>query len=141
MLEILDFDGEHLSIRDEHGRIIEIGCDRFGIKRGGHHDEFKIGSRDLLKSFGKREGNIALQVALVKLVEENCANAVQYGIVLQPAQENAFGHKCDASLFVDVIFEPDLITNFATQFRSAFTRNSGGNCPRGYSSRLQYDDP
>ena len=42
-----------------------------GIQGGGHDDELEVRSRGLLQIEGTREGDIAIQMALVEFVEEN----------------------------------------------------------------------
>ena len=62
------------------------------------------------------QGEVALEMALVKFVEDEGADAGQRGVFLHLAQQDALGDVEDAGVARGDIFEPVLETDFAAQF-------------------------
>src|SRR5690606_17392375 len=110
--------------RKEHRAASQVSGNRLGLQRGRHHHRLQIGTRGILQVPDKTKRDITEQIALVKLVEENSANALQVAIVLQPTEKNAFRDKRDAGAEAGFILEPHLVTDFlpSRQPRSVATR-------------------
>src|ERR1051326_6727810 len=79
-------------------------------------------------------------MAFVEFVENEGRNASQSGVLDDLAQEHAFGNEAEAGLRAADIFEPDLITHFATQFDVALPSDPGRQETSSQSPRLQDDD-
>jgi hypothetical protein len=59
--------------------------------------------------------DVAIEVALVKFIEENHGNAAQLRILNELSQENSFGHEADASAIRRDVFETNLVAYFFTE--------------------------
>ena len=81
--------------------LVSRGCikparDALAIECRRHDDETQIGTQAGLCIERKRGTEIAVQMAFVKLVEQDRTDTGQGRIVLQHARENAFGDHFDA---------------------------------------------
>ena len=91
--------------RDD-GRVMEQACERPHIERGRHHQEAQILAQGFLTLDAEREAEIGIETALVKLVEDDAADAGQLRIGLQHARKDAFGHDFDARAAAHPRIEP-----------------------------------
>ena len=89
--------------------IAEKPCDRRGIERGRHDQQFQIGPHFRLQSPGDGQRQIGVERPLVKLVEHDRADAFQQRIILQHADEQSLGQHQHSSLptWLCVRSEPD----------------------------------
>ena len=92
------------------------------------------------RSRQKRQREVGLQRALVHLVEDHAGHAVQAGIGLQAADQQALGDHLDAGGGGDGAVEPGAVADgvadrLAAQRRHARRRGAGGQ-----PARLQHDD-
>ena len=76
----------------------------------------------------------------MKFVKEHDANFRQCAVILQPAQQNAFGDVTDARAETGLVVEADLVADFLAEFAAALPRDAGRHRARGDSARLQHDD-
>ena len=70
----------------------------------------------------------------MKLVKENHGNIAQPGIVLEPAQKNAFGDKADTGSHINPIIKAHLVTDLSAKSAIALPSDprrhrAGGNPP------------
>ena len=79
-------------------------------------------------------------MALVKLVEDENADAGQHGVFLHLAQENALGDVEDAGVARRDVFEPVLEADIAAERDATFRGHAPGEESRGQPSRLKDDD-
>ena len=119
---------------------LEIIAQQRRLQRRRHDDDLEIGPRRLLDLPRAGQGEIAFEMALVKFVEDQDADAGQRGAFLHLAQENALGDVEDAGVARGDIFEPVLEADFAAQLDSALLRHAPGEESRGEPARLQDDD-
>ena len=138
--KITDLHGITLPFGNQDRAIVQIGRDGLGIERSGHHDHGQVGALALLQMFHQREGDIAEQVPLVEFIEDHRADIGQRTVILEPAQEDAFGDKTDAGAHAGVIVEPDLITNLCPELPPALPRHPGGHGAGGDAPGLQHHD-
>ena len=88
----------------------------------------------------EREAGVALEAALVKLVEDHETILVERGVLLDHTREYALGDDLDARGTADLCVEPRAIADgapdgLATEMRHAMRRRA-----RGEASRLEHDD-
>ena len=76
----------------------------------------------------------------MKFVEKNDANIRQFPIILEPAQQNAFGDETNPRAQAGLIIEANLIADLITQFAVAFPGDSRRDGTCGDAARLQDDD-
>ena len=118
----------------------EILLQRAGVERGGHDDEPEFGPVLFLKIESAGEGDVAVEMSLVKLVEDDRADAAQRRIGEHLAKQHAFGHEADACPRRADAIEPNLITDFVPKPNAALLRDTRREHARGESSRLEHDD-
>ena len=93
------------------GQSTEVLCNGSGVQRGRHHNDAKIGTRGALQLFQQGQGEVALQVALVKFVEDHDACVPQRWIAKYAASQNAFGQEEHTCAGAADVFEADLISD------------------------------
>ncbi len=76
----------------------------------------------------------------MKFIEDEHGDVAQAGVVLQPAQENAFGDKTDAGAQAGAIVEADLVADLRAQRALALPGHAGGNGAGGDAPGLEDDD-
>ena len=69
-----------------------------------------------MEALQKCQRKIAVQVALVELVEDDRVDAPEGWICQQTAGQNAFGDKPQSRAWSDLLFETDLVANRSTAF-------------------------
>ena len=123
-----------------HSRCIEPARDAFAVERRRHDDQAQIRSQRSLHIERERCAKIAGEMAFVKFVEQDRADAGQFRIGLDHARENAFGHDLHARARGNLCLEADAIADaFAdvfAQLRSHELRRRA----RGDAARFQHDD-
>jgi hypothetical protein len=112
----------------------------FRVERGGHHHEFEVWAQFLLEGDGTGEGDVAVEVALMKLVENNTSDAFEERVGEHHPQEDTFGDETDAGALGGDAVHPDLVANFVAEALASF----GGNALSEHSSweaaRLEDED-
>jgi hypothetical protein len=112
----------------------------FRVERGGHHHEFEVWAQFLLEGDGTGEGDVAVEVALMKLVENNTSDAFEERVGEHHPQEDTFGDETDAGALGGDAVHPDLVANFVAEALTSF----GGNALSEHSSweaaRLEDED-
>ena len=76
----------------------------------------------------------------MKFVEQDDSHILQCPILLQPAQQNAFGHEADASALRRDVLESDLVSDFVAELAIALGSDARGEKTRGEAARLENDD-
>jgi len=109
-----------------------------GIERGRHHHQPQVGAARALQAAEQSQCQVALQVALVKLVEHHAAGAFQIGVGEQAAGEHAFGQESQARRGAGDLLEAHLVTHGAAERLAAFRRHVAGGQPGGQPARLEH---
>ena len=137
---IANFHRIALPFRNEDRALIQIRRDRLGIERRGHHQHGQIGPLGLLQVLHQRQRHIAEQVPLVELIEDHRTDVRQRAIILEPAQQDAFGDKADARAEAGVIVEADLIADLRAELAPALPCHARGHRAGGDAPGLQHHD-
>ncbi len=90
---VSDRNGELAAFGAQHRAAAQKRRHRPGVHRGRHHHQPQVGPRGLLEPPQQRQREIALQVALVKLVEHHRGHPVEPGVRKQAARQHALGHE------------------------------------------------
>ncbi len=114
----------------------EDGC----FQRGRHDDEPQVGPGGFLDLQGAGEGDVAVEMAFVELVEENRRDARQCGVGEHLAQEDAFGDVFDARAGAGNVVEADAVADLRAERAVAFARHAGGEHAGGQAAGLEDDD-
>ena len=121
-------------------RRIELLRQSIAIQRRRHDDDAQIGAQLRLHIQREGQGKVGTEVAFVKLIEQNGTDAIQTGIILDQAREDAFGDDLDTGSLADSGFKPDAIANPLTnRFRHGGGHEQGRRA-RGNAPWLQHDD-
>ena len=94
-LRVAGLDGKAQARRGDHRRALQQPRQRGAIQRGGHHQDPQVGRQVALGIQDEGEAGIGLQAALVELVEDHQADAIQRRVPLQLAGEDALGDHLD----------------------------------------------
>ena len=106
------------SSRSEHRDGAEIFFEIRNIECRGHHADLQIRPARLLQLSRPCQRDVAVEMPLVKFVEEDCGDIAQLRVVDQLAQQNSFGHETNSRFFRDDIFESNLVADFATELNA-----------------------
>ena len=108
--------------------------------RRRHDDDLQIGPRRFLQPQRARERDVAIEMPLVKFVEENRADVAQLRILDQLTQQDAFRDEADARAFRDDVLEADLVSDFVAEPAIPLRRHARRKQPRREPTRLQNHD-
>ncbi len=118
------------------------GVQRLGqalaVERGRHHHDAQIGPQLGLHFERERETEVSAEMALVELVEDQRADAVEQRVVLQHAGEDAFGDHLDAGARTDLRFEADAVADRLAGLFTACAGHEVRGRARGDAARLQH---
>ena len=165
VVEEANFDRETLAFGDEHragtGRVglqpgfvilcrtggggcgrdsSQIFRHRPGVEGGGHHGHFQIRASGSLKLFHQRQRHVAQQIAFMELVEQNNTDIGKRPVILQPAEQDAFGHVANARAEGGSVIKTNLVADFLAGPAPAFPRHTRGNRAGGDAAGLQHGD-
>src|SRR5207253_1271565 len=121
--KIVDRDRKRSSFRSQNSAGRQILLENTRIERGRHDNNEQIRPALLLNVQGASQRDVAIQVTLVKLIEDDGLDSGKLWIVDQLPQENAFGLELDACCVTRRILKTHLITNLAPQRHTEFLRN------------------
>ena len=134
-----DRDRKRAALGSDHRRVVEKRRDRFGVERRRHHDQLQLRA-PRAELCDQREGEIAVEVALVELVDHHTADAAQLGIAEQPTGQHAFGDQLDPRARTDPSIEADLIADLVAQRTATLARDPHRRESRREPARLEHDD-
>ena len=72
----------------------------------------------------------------MELVEDNNRSVAQRGIILQPAQQDAFGDKADTGAQTRLVVEPHLVANLGAQSAASLPGHAPGHSAGGDTAGL-----
>src|SRR4029079_10979381 len=121
-------------------RTAQVAGHRFAIEGGGHYEKSQVVANETPRSERERQPDIALQMALVKLVEDHHADAVEDRIALKPARQHALGHDFQSGRRAYFAVATRTVSDqsahgVAEQFSDARCRGAGGD-----AARLEHHD-
>ncbi len=110
------------------------------VQRCRHHQQAQIGPQRVLHLQRQRRADIAMQVALVELVEHDGADVRPLGVVQQQAGEDALGQHFDARGGSDALLEADAVAHRLTDRLTELRGHVAGRRACGDAARLQHQD-
>ena len=137
--EVLDLDGKGAAFGADEFAGLQIRLEQARVERGGHRDQQQVGPRGFLELEGLGEGDVAVDVALVEFVEQDCGDAGQVRLRKHLAQKDAFGLELDARGGAADGLEADLVADFAAELDAAFLGDALGQQARGEAAGLEHD--
>jgi hypothetical protein len=131
-------DGEEARVGPQHGAVPQEARDRPRIERRRHDHELQIGAHFATDLGQQRQREIGVQAALVELVEDDARDAVEEGITLQAAGQQALGDHLDACLRPGAVLEPDTVADALAQAGPVLCGEAARDGPGGHPPRLQH---
>lgn len=125
----------------QNRRLAEKPRDSFALKRRGGDEQAQIGAQCGAHFGQKGKGEVGLEGALVGFVHDHKANALKFGIALDPPQEEAVGEHFDARLGAEHAFEANRIAHRGTERLAQQLGHAAGEQPCGEATRLEHPDP
>ena len=83
-----------------------------------------------------RECDVAVEMALMKFIEENRGDGAQLRILNELAQQNSFGDEANPGAVGSDVFEANLVADFVTEPPVALGGDTGGEQARREPARL-----
>jgi hypothetical protein len=123
----------------DHGRPEERRYRR-RIERRRHHDEHEIGTPGLAQVRQKSERHVALQMSLVKFIQDDRPHAAELGIGDEAAREDPFGDELDPRGRRNDALEAHLVPHRLPYPLAAFLRDAPGSEPSREAARLEHHD-
>ena len=103
---VLDPHGKGAALALDHRAVAEEAREGGAVDGGGHGQQAQLRPQRALQVQAEREGEVGVEVALVRLVEQHRRDAFEAGVGLQAADEQAFGDHLDARRGRDGAVEP-----------------------------------
>ena len=131
---------EHAAGCAHEARVVEHAPQRVGVERGRHHEQAQVRPQVPLALERQREPEVALQVALVELVEHHAGHALERGVALQHAGQDALGHDLEAGCRADAGLEPGPVTDARAGPLADERRHAFRDGPCSDAARLEHHD-
>ena len=134
-----DFHRKHLPAAF-HQREVQGGTKSGRVDGRRHQDQLQVRPQDRPCLTRERERHVGRQAPLVEFIENDHRNALQAGIVHEPADEDAFRDNLDPRPCGHALLEPHPVTD---RLSDGFSQHPGhplGNLPGGDPPRLQHHD-
>ena len=125
--------------RDNRGIPQECG-NWGGVERGGHDDKCEVFAQRRVALDTERETEIGIEGAFVKFIEDHSAHTRKFGIGLDHARQDAFGHDFDPRVRPDLALAAHRIAYGFTNGISKLGCEPFSRCARGKAARLQHHD-
>ena len=77
MRRVFDFGVEEAAFTAHDGAVAEVAGEAVAIEGGGHGEEAEIGTRSSLQPEEQRKGSVSVEMAFVKLVEDDGGDAAE----------------------------------------------------------------
>ena len=138
--ERLDRDGVGAPLAAHAGRVAEEGGDRRGVERRRHDDEREVGPRPEPEAAEHRQRDVAREVALVELVEDDGAHAREERVGEEAPREHALGHEPQARPRPRDLLEADLEADLVAEPPAALLGDAPRRQARREPARLEHDD-
>ncbi len=129
-----------LALGAQHGTISEIACDGRGVERRRHHDQPQFRSSRGLKPAQERQREIALQMPLMKFIQDDGTHAVEMRIGQQAASQHALGQEPKPRARAAHVFESHLVAGGFAELLAQFAGDAPRRHTRGQSPRLQHQN-
>ena len=137
---IVDGEREAFALAFDQGRIIEQGGEPLAVERRRHGEQAEVGPQPRRRIERQRKRQVAVEAALVDLVEQHRRHAGQLGIGLQAGEEHAVGHGDDPRRPADLAVEPGLVADGRARRFAPLARHKFGGGARGEAARDEQQD-
>ena len=128
------------SLTRDHGCITQQGSHGRNVERGRHHEDAQLGAKQRLRLQRERQAKVAMQVALVKLVEQHDADALERRIVEQHSREHTLGDDLDSRGRTDARVATHAKAYRRTNGLAEQEGHAVCRCSRGEAARFEHQD-
>ena len=124
-------DGKAAPLAGELPGLGPLACEGGQVQGGGHHQQAQVRRQHRARFPHQGQGQIGFAAALVEFIKDHAGHALEGGIGLQAAQEEAIGHHLDAGGGRAALFKAHPIAHLATnRFGQAGGQPLGGGLGR-----------
>ncbi len=138
--EIAGLDREGAAGAFDQRRIAEELADARAVERRRHDQKLELGAQALLHVARQRQAEVAVEGALVELVEQNGGDARERGVVEDEAREHALGHHLDARRGRDFGAEAYAVADAGADGFAQRRSHARGRRARGKPARLEHEE-
>ena len=139
-VDVARLDGKRATFARDDRRVAEERRDGGSVERRRHDGDAKIVAHERLRAKRQREAEVGVDAALVELVEDEKADAVERRVVLQAPREDAFGDDLDARRAADARVAAHAIADRLADALAVQLGEPEGGGARRESPRLEHDD-
>ena len=139
-LEILHIHRIRAAARSEKIAGRQITLKRARIQRRGHDHDPQIGPPTFLQIQRARQRDVSVEMALVKLVEDDGAHAAEVRVAQHLTEQHAFRDETNPRPGGADLVQPDLVSDFVPEPHAPFLRHPRGEHSRGQPAWLEHDD-
>ena len=112
-----------------------------GLQRRRRQGDEQVLAQRRTRIQGEGQGQVRVQVALVKLVDDDPRHARQLRVALQAAQRHARRHHLHARTFADARIPAHRIADLPADLLAEQTGDPASGSPRGHPARLRDENP
>ena len=123
---------------DRH--VAKQGRDGRAVQSGRHHQQAELGTELAARVQAQRESQVAVQAALVELVEDDDRHVLERRIGIEQADQNALGDDLDARRPADPGLQPRAVADRGADRLAERGAHAGRDGTRGEPTRLEHQD-
>jgi hypothetical protein len=136
---VLHIESEASALGTQDETVAEKMRDWGGVEGGGHDHNAECGP-GALKTLEQGQGQIGVEVTLVKLIKHDHIDTDEVGVSGQAASQDTLGHKVQPRMGTGYIFETHLIPDGVADFFAELPRHATRSQTGGNAARLKDQD-
>ena len=126
------------ALGSQDGAAAEERGDRRGFQGGRHDHQAQVGAGGPLQASQQRQGEVAFEVALVELVEDDHVDAAQVRVRQQPPRQHAFGEEAQPRARAGDLLEAHLVADGLAHPLAQLGGYAAGGQARGQPPRFEH---
>ena len=103
--DVVEGEGEAAAFALDQRRVSQQTGEAPAFESGGHGEEAQVGTKCACRVERQRDREVAVETALMDLVEQHRRDASEFGIGLKPGEEDAVGHDDYSASLADATVE------------------------------------
>ncbi len=141
-VEVARLDGKLAALaRDDGCALAEETGDGRAVERGAHDEDSEVGAEEGAALEREREAEVGREGALVELVEDDEADAVERGVGVKPPRQHALGDDLDARAGAHARVQPHPVPDRLADALAQRGGHAAGGGAGGEPTGFQHDDP
>ncbi|MEY3457391.1 MAG: hypothetical protein RL215_548 [Planctomycetota bacterium] len=139
-VEVVNGDRELAALALENGAVIKKAGNGRGVEGGGHDHDFEVGADGMADASDHGECEVAVESSFVEFVEDDGADIFEEWVILEFAEEDAFGDDEDLGAGGEGFFKADLEANGFTGVFVSFRGHASGGGAGGDAAGFEEED-